>query len=153
MKFLSEDLDKNIEEHKNDGLTVAQRIKLLRSLNSMNQQQFAEFIGVSQSMISALEIEARTPSQKLLRLIAEKNNCSFLWLSQGITYTDIIKKEQDSFRRDAKEHIITLLEKMNTESLYYLQKQAELIYSLEMEKTNADFVKTLTEQEKQENKE
>lgn len=119
-----------------DGLTLPQRFKLLRNINHMNQQQFAEFIGISQSQISAIESKVRKPSKKLLQRIASKCNCSVMWLGDGVTYTEIIKKEQDSFKRAEKEAIISLLEKMTTESLYYLRRQAELIYSLQIEKEN-----------------
>lgn len=119
-----------------DGLTISQRFKLLRGVNKMNQQEFARFIGISQSQVSAIESNVRNPSRKLLQVIASKCNCSVLWLGQGITYTDIIKKENDTFKREEKERIIGLLEKMNTEALYYLRRQAELIYNLQIEKEN-----------------
>ena len=117
-----------------DGLTLAQRFKLLRSINHMNQKKFADFIGISQSQISAIEINARNPSRKLLQLIASKCNCSAIWLEKGTTITNLIQSEDDSMKREEKEKIISLFDKMNIESLLYLRRQAELIYNMQLEK-------------------
>lgn len=126
--------NKVISLESKDGLNISQRIKLLRNVNDMNQQEFAQFVGISQSQISAIEIGVRNPSKKLLQLIAEKCNCSVQWLENGISLTDIIQEENDTLKRAEKDKIVSILQKMSAESLYYLRRQAELIYNLQMEK-------------------
>jgi len=63
--------------------TVAKRIKLLRKLKKLNQNDFANIIGISQTHISKIESEKDYPSDKLLRLISEEFGISYEWLKNG----------------------------------------------------------------------
>lgn len=56
------------------------RLKQLRSQLNMSQAEFAEYIGISASTLSAYEIGAKNPSIGIFKIIAEKCNVSIDWL-------------------------------------------------------------------------
>lgn len=77
------------------------RLKELRKQLNMNQNEFAEYIGISASTLSAYEIGAKNPSIGIFKTIAEKCHVSIDWLC-GLTerqnYSDSIKCYADLYR-------------------------------------------------------
>lgn len=80
---------------------LGSRLKSLRSQLNMNQTEFAEFIGISTSTLSAYEIGAKNPSIGIFKSIAEKCHVSIDWLC-GLTdnqnYDKKIETYNDLFR-------------------------------------------------------
>ncbi len=64
--------------------SASERIKFIRKQKKMNQQTFANIIGVSQTHISKIESGKDNASDKLLRIISEEFNINFEWLKNGI---------------------------------------------------------------------
>lgn len=61
----------------------------------MSQKDFAQTIGVSQSVIAEIERGSREPSRSVLVAIAEKYHVSLDWLLLGIGSDDLIQKKED----------------------------------------------------------
>lgn len=63
--------------------TINERIKEIRKINKLNQQQFAQLLGISQTHISKIESSKDMPSKKLQKLICIEFNINPEWLENG----------------------------------------------------------------------
>ena len=57
-------------------MTIADKLKKLRTDKNMTQQQLADALGINQGMLSRWESGATAPSLKMRRLIADYFNMS-----------------------------------------------------------------------------
>ena len=59
------------------------RISEVRKANNLNQQEFAERLGLTKNFISLLETGSREPSDRTIKDICEKFSISETWLRTG----------------------------------------------------------------------
>ena len=112
--------------------SIATRIRVIRRVKQMSQREFAAKIGVGQALISSFEQGRSIPNDIVIENISQITGCSSHWLKTGQRECDLI---QDGGKQDAmKKHIQELLDKMSPESLYFISKQADLVYCIQMEK-------------------
>lgn len=64
--------------------TINERIRIIRKMNNLNQQQFAQILGVSQTHISKIEAGKDAPSRKLLKSICIEFNINPGWIESEI---------------------------------------------------------------------
>lgn len=60
--------------------TINERIKIVRKLNKLNQNDFANILGISQTHVSKIESGKDSPSKKLLKNICIEFNINPEWL-------------------------------------------------------------------------
>lgn len=77
---------------KND---LADRFRALRNKVNLSQKDFAQTIGVSQSVIAEIERGSREPSRSVLVAIAEKYQISLDWLLLGVGSGDVVQRKED----------------------------------------------------------
>lgn len=77
---------------KND---LADRFRALRNKVNLSQKDFAQTIGVSQSVIAEIERGSREPSRSVLVAIAEKYQISLDWLLLGVGSGDVAQRKDD----------------------------------------------------------
>ena len=77
---------------KND---LADRFRALRNKVNLSQKDFAQTIGVSQSVIAEIERGSREPSRSVLVAIAEKYQISLDWLLLGVGSGDVAQRKED----------------------------------------------------------
>ena len=95
-------------------------------------------IGVSQALISSFEQGRSIPNDIVIENISQITGCSSHWLKTGQRECDLI---QDGGKQEAmKKHIQELLDKMSPESLYFMCKQADLVYCIQMEKESVNLL-------------
>lgn len=63
--------------------TINDRIKEIRKNNKLNQKQFAQILGISQTHISKIESNKDMPSKKLQKLMCIEFNINEHWLETG----------------------------------------------------------------------
>ena len=63
--------------------SINKRIKILRVTNNLNQQEFADKVGISVTTVSSIESNKQSPSYKILRNIQECFKCDKAWLMDG----------------------------------------------------------------------
>ena len=67
-----------------EGGTMNERIKLLRKkILKMSMEDFGREIGITKSAISKLESGGNSPSEQTVKLICEKFNVRYEWLTTG----------------------------------------------------------------------
>ena len=64
--------------------SILQRIKKIRKVRKLTQNQFAEELGVDRSHISKIETGTATPSKQLLKLICSKFQIREEWLLEQV---------------------------------------------------------------------
>lgn len=72
---------------------VAERFREVRAKTNLSQKDFAESVGVSQSVVSDIERGAREPSRQILSVLAEKYSVDLNWLLLGIGISEKISQE------------------------------------------------------------
>lgn len=65
-------------------MTLGERIKTVRKNSALNQSEFADMLGISQTHVSKVEHGIENPSAALLLLISLKFDVSINWLENGI---------------------------------------------------------------------
>lgn len=100
-----------------------ERLVLIRKKLGMNQKEFAESLAIGQSTLAMIEVGKRALNDRHIKLICSVYNINENWLrtgegemmntltrSQIITdfLADILKDEEDSFRRRLIEALSTL---------------------------------------------
>ncbi|MGN0585201.1 MAG: helix-turn-helix domain-containing protein [Ruminococcus sp.] len=106
-------------------MTVGERIGLLRKINKMSQQEFADSIEISRTHISKIENNKDQASSKLLQVIAEQFNVNYEWLKSGngemcLSEKDILLKSPEYLKHKMKEtskNMDTLLHDSNNTEL------------------------------------
>lgn len=63
--------------------TLGERIKLVRTKNKLNQENFAKALSVSRSFVSRIESDKEIPSDTVLKLISLQYEVSYAWLIRG----------------------------------------------------------------------
>jgi transcriptional regulator with XRE-family HTH domain len=111
---------------------IAERFREVRAKTNLSQKDFAESVGVSQSVVSDIERGAREPSRQILAVLAEKYAVDLNWLLLGIgpgekisqnqirdaeverleREIDELKKSIDELERENKELSKELLDRM-----------------------------------------
>lgn len=76
--------------------TIGERVKYIRKNQGMNQQEFADALGMSKSMISKIEINATPLSERTLKDICRVFKVSEYWLREkkGGMYEDVSRTKQ-----------------------------------------------------------
>ena len=64
-------------------MTLGERIKFVRKANKLNQTEFAEQLGISQTHVSKIEKNIENPSETLLLLISYLFATNIDWLKNG----------------------------------------------------------------------
>lgn len=73
-KLLPEELDEMLPQD------FGGRLQFLRSRTLYNQREFAQFLGIPQSSLSAYENNRVAPTVRVLKIIAERCHVSLDWL-------------------------------------------------------------------------
>lgn len=117
-----------------------ERIKELRKLLGLTQQQFADKIGTKRNTLAQYESNRITPSSAVVSLICREFNINESWLREGSgdmlksndRYTDIarlttqlLNEESDSF----KNRFISMLANLNPDEWEVLEKCALELYN------------------------
>lgn len=101
--------------------TINERIRIIRKMNNLNQQQFAQILGVSQTHISKIEAGKDAPSRKLLKSI-----CIEFKINPGWIESEIGNINQSEFSEDI------LIKDCLVKTKKYLlnaSKQEKMLYS------------------------
>lgn len=116
-------------------VTIHDRIKQIRKLNNLTQQEFANKLGIKRSTISNYEMGRNNPVDSVISLICREFNVNEEWLRNGIgemflpeSRKDEIEKvvrslfnsETDSF----KSRFIAMLAKLSTSDWERLEQEA-----------------------------
>jgi transcriptional regulator with XRE-family HTH domain len=80
----------------NEDLEIANRFRSLRLKANLSQKEFAQSIGLSQTVIAEIERGAREPSRKVMISIAKEYNISLDWLLLGIDLSNPIEKYEEN---------------------------------------------------------
>lgn len=103
------------------------RIKYVRKHYGLNQEEFADRMGLKQQTITAYECGNRTPSNAVVTAIVREYNCSEHWLrtGEGDPFPPLSEKERiaafwgqiegDSPEAEATRELIEALAKMTPE--------------------------------------
>lgn len=60
------------------------RIKKVRTQNTLTMEQFGNRIGITKSSVSLLESGKNSPSEQTIKLICREFGVSYIWLTEGI---------------------------------------------------------------------
>lgn len=101
--------------------TIGERIRIVRKMNNLNQKQFAQILGVSQTHISKIEANKDSPSQKLLKSICIEFNINQDWLELEIGNINQSEFSDDILIKDC---LIKTKKYLNNAS-----KQERILYS------------------------
>lgn len=99
------------------------RIKEIRKILKLNQNEFAQKIGLSQSSLAMIEVGKRTFSDKHIKLICSTFNINENWLrtGNGTMFSSTPYERQ----------LLDIFEKLTPESQDYLYSIAEGLLSTE----------------------
>lgn len=64
-------------------MTLGERVKLVRKNNKLNQTDFANRLGISQTHVSKIEKDVENPSETLLKFIVYMFGVDYNWLKKG----------------------------------------------------------------------
>jgi len=64
-------------------MSLGERIKFLRKILKLNQQEFAKRIGIARGYLSELESNRKKPPERILRLISHTFGVRYEWLKEG----------------------------------------------------------------------
>lgn len=107
-------------------MTLADRIKKIRKEKNLKQAELGEILGVKETTVTSWETGARSPAEPVLIAICREFNINEKWLNTGegemfrpisrsekiATFAgDLMKDEDDSFRRQLVEVLADLDEK------------------------------------------
>ncbi len=96
---------------KND---LADRFRALRNKVNLSQKDFAQTIGVSQSVIAEIERGSREPSRSVLVAIAEKYQISLDWLLLGMGTGEPVQRKEDPEVEALKKEIAEMEDTIRT---------------------------------------
>lgn len=96
------------------------RLKALREVNGLTQEEFADYVGVSRSAISGYETKGYQPSHEKLVKIAEKFEVSIDFLLSGSLKDDIIKLDNQK----TNERLVDEITKQSTHLSFDNKKKA-----------------------------
>lgn len=116
-------------------VTIHDRIKQIRKLNNLTQQEFANKLGIKRSTISNYEMGRNNPVDSVISLICREFNVNEEWLRNGIgemflpenrkdeiekVVRSLFNSETDSF----KSRFIAMLAKLSTSDWERLEQEA-----------------------------
>jgi transcriptional regulator with XRE-family HTH domain len=79
----------------NDDSELANRFRSIRRKTGLSQKDFAQSIGLSQTVIAEIERGGREPSRSVLVAIAQKYKISLDWLLLGIDVNKPVESNDD----------------------------------------------------------
>lgn len=97
-------------------MTLGERIKYVRKSNSLNQMEYANKLGISQTHVSKIEKNVETPSETLLRFISYMFAINLNWLKTG-------EGEPDEFRGELKREFDPLRQQLEKLMRYMNHQQ------------------------------
>ncbi|MBP3701589.1 MAG: helix-turn-helix transcriptional regulator [Lachnospiraceae bacterium] len=115
---------------------MQERIKMVRKMAKLSQEEFGKILEITKASISRLESGINNPSDQTVRLICDNFNIDEHWLRTGegspeITKTrseviaefagSLMKDEEDSFRR----RLIEVLAELDVDEWKLLEKIAK----------------------------
>ena len=110
------------------------RIKKLRKVLDLTQQEFANRLGISRGNIATYETREGSPGSSVISLICREFNVSEKWLrtGEGEMFVDRSKKEEIAFivgrilhdDSDFRQKLISVLARMTPEETELLKKMA-----------------------------
>jgi transcriptional regulator with XRE-family HTH domain len=90
----------------NEDLEIANRFRSLRLKANLSQKEFAQSIGLSQTVIAEIERGSREPSRKVMIAVAKEYHISLDWLLLGIDSKNndtTLKSENESLKKENSE--------------------------------------------------
>lgn len=106
-------------------MTLGERIKTVRKNSALNQSEFADMLGISQTHISKIENGVENPSTTLLLLISFRLNVNINWLKEGIGDYDFNSIETDKTKScpccEGLAHL-----RRNTDNVFEVEYEAAL---------------------------
>lgn len=109
-----------------------ERIKEIRKVLNLNQAEFAEKIGLSQSTLAMIEVGKRTFSDKHIKLICTTFSVSENWLRTGVgnmfsstPYERQLLNIFDSLTDASQEYLLTIAEGLLKNERQLLKKESE----------------------------
>ncbi len=124
-----------------------ERLKKLRKVLDLTQQQFADRIGSKRNTVAKYETNANTPSTAVISLICREFNVNEEWLRYGIgemflpesrhdeiekVVRNLLTEETDSF----KSRFVTMLARLTTSDWERLELEAMRLLNLKKEETS-----------------
>lgn len=104
-----------------------ERIKEIRKILNLNQSEFAEKIGLSQSTLAMIEVGKRTFSDKHIKLICSTFNVSEAWLRSGkgnmfssTPYERQLLKIFESLTETSQEYLLSIADGLLKNEKYLL---------------------------------
>lgn len=76
------------------------RIKLIRTTNHLNQEEFGKRIGITKSSVSLLESGKNRPADRTVKLICQEFNINEHWLRTGEGTPNIINSKELRFAKN-----------------------------------------------------
>ncbi len=128
-------------------MTTNDRIKQIRKLKNLTQQEFANRLGIKRSTISNYEMGRNNPVDSVISLICREFNVNEEWLRNGTgdmflpenrqyeiekAVRNLFTGEADSF----KSRFITMLAKLSTSDWERLELEAMRLLNLKKEETS-----------------
>lgn len=110
--------------------SMAERIRAARSFLEMNQTEFAQALGVSQSYLSYMENGASQPSVEVLRTLHEMTGWRYEWLIEGDEQAGS-QAAPEEFQRRAIRNLIAI---MDYKELNFIRRFIELYHKTHKEK-------------------
>ena len=114
-----------------DMVMIGERIKELRSLLKVSQQQFSKRIFISQSHLADIELGNQGVNDKIIHLIFTEFNVNKHWLLNG--EGDIFKSEKPDIRLET---VIDIFKQLDDELQEYLLSQAKFILKIKKERSD-----------------
>lgn len=115
--------------------TLGSRIKKIRELEGLTQQEFADRLGTPRSNIGGYEKNARNPSDAVISSICREFNINDIWLRTGegdihrpvsrnaaieAFMDDVMHSESEDFRR----RLVDVLSRLNSDEWKLLEQMA-----------------------------
>lgn len=95
-------------------MTIGDRIRKLRKISNLSQEEFGEKIGLSRSAICGIENETRNIPDRTIKLISNVFNVSESWLKSGIEDELFEKWDNSSSLTNLHEQVNTIEQIQNT---------------------------------------
>lgn len=119
--------------------TINDRIKELRSMLELTQQEFAEKINLQWNTISRIENGSRNPSERTLKDIALSFGVNLIWLTNGVKpiFVEMGREEEiaaymgkllnPNNNNEFMKKFIHMLSKLNVEEWEAIERMATML--------------------------
>lgn len=105
--------------------TIGQRMKNIRIMLNLSQEEFGEQIGITRSAVCTYEKNRRQPREKILELICKKFSVNIDYLQQGKGEMFKIESMSIDTILSVLEHVYNLTEQDKSIIVAYLQLSKE----------------------------